>query len=376
MTSAGDSPKIAGGGHEACARLIAYYLPQFHPIPENDAWWGTGFTEWTNVAKAKPLFPGHYQPHVPADLGFYDLRVPEVRAKQADMAREVGIEAFCYWHYWFGAGKVILERPLQEVLKSGEPDFPFCIAWANESWTGIWYGAKDRILSEQTYPGPEDYEAHYRYVSPFLHDRRYFCVDGKPLVQVLRPEKLPNAKAFTDQWRELADKDGLPGLHFIGFQEDYWPAAEHGFDGATFSHHNVVRWKRRDTWHHKWGRRIRRRLGRPEHVYTYEESIPFMHGPEYPDSPVGDEHHPCIVTGWDNTPRSEAMGTVLTGYTPELFRTHVRHVLARAEHKPLENRLVFVKSWNEWAEGNYLEPEMRYGRAYLDVLKEEVCRGV
>lgn len=137
----------------ARARVIAYYPPQYHPIQENDEWWGKGFTEWTNVAKAKPLFPGHYQPHLPADLGFYDLRVPEVRHEQAEMARSHGVEGFCYWHYWIG-GRRLLERPFNEVLKSGEPDFPFCLAWANESWTGVWHGSPQTTLMEQTYPGP------------------------------------------------------------------------------------------------------------------------------------------------------------------------------------------------------------------------------
>jgi len=154
---------------EGTARLIAFYLPQFHPIPENDNWWGKGFTEWTNVAKARPLFRKHYQPHVPADLGFYDLRLPEVRAAQAVMARSVGIEGFCYWHYWF-AGKRLLERPFNEVLKSGEPDFPFCLGWANQTWTGIWHGAPNRILIEQTYPGRADYEKHFHALLEAFHD--------------------------------------------------------------------------------------------------------------------------------------------------------------------------------------------------------------
>ena len=149
------------------ARAIALYLPQFHPIPENDAWWGSGFTEWTNTAKARPLFAGHHQPHVPADLGFYDLRLPETREAQAALARRYGIEGFCYYHYWF-AGRRILERPFDEVLASGKPDFPFCLCWANESWTGIWHGAPGRILIEQTYPGPADHAAHFSALRPRL----------------------------------------------------------------------------------------------------------------------------------------------------------------------------------------------------------------
>ena len=171
------------------ARVIAFYLPQFHPIPENDEWWGKGFTEWTNTAKAKPLFPGHYQPHVPADLGFYDLRVPETRIAQAEMAKEYGIEGFCYYHYWF-AGKRLLERPFDEVLNSGMPDFPFCLCWANQTWTGIWHGSPDRVLIEQTYPGPEDEEVILIICCKAFHDQRYIKVDGKPMFLVYCPKRV------------------------------------------------------------------------------------------------------------------------------------------------------------------------------------------
>jgi lipopolysaccharide biosynthesis protein len=161
-------------------RIIALYLPQYHPIPENDAWWGKGFTEWTNTAKARPLFRGHYQPHVPADLGFYDLRVPETRLAQATMAREYGIEGFCYYHYWF-AGTRLIERPFNEVLASGQPDFPFCLCWANQTWTGAWHGLMNQILIEQTYPGTDDHRRHFDTLLPAFLDRRYMTVDGKPI---------------------------------------------------------------------------------------------------------------------------------------------------------------------------------------------------
>src|SRR6185295_18996445 len=187
------------------ARLIAFYLPQFHPIPENDEWWGRGFTEWTNAAKAKPLFPGHYQPHVPADLGFYDLRVPETRADQAQMARAHGIEAFCYYHYWL-AGKRLIERPFNEVLASGEPDLPFCLCWANQTWTGIWHGAPNRILIEQTYPGMDDHARHFDFLVQAFMDRRHVRVDGKPLFMVYEPTLIPDVRKVTDFWRDRAAK--------------------------------------------------------------------------------------------------------------------------------------------------------------------------
>ena len=197
----------------AIARLIAFYLPQFHPIPENDLWWGRGFTEWTNVAKARPLYRGHYQPRIPADLGFYDLRVPETRAAQAALARSAGIEGFCYWHYWF-AGKRILERPFNEVLRLKEPDFPFCLGWANHSWTGIWHGAPNKTLIEQTYPGREDYERHFYAVLEAFHDPRYIRVRGKPLFVICRPTELPCADEFIGLWHHLAVRNGLAGVHF------------------------------------------------------------------------------------------------------------------------------------------------------------------
>ena len=201
------------------ARVIAYYLPQFHPVKENDRFWGKGFTEWTNVAKAKPLFRGHYQPRIPADLGFYDLRLPEVREQQAELAREAGIEGFCYWHYWFGNGKMLLQRPFEEVLSSGKPDFPFCLCWANHSWsTKTWdkdsSKTKNSIIAEQLYPGDEDYIAHFNYCLPAFKDHRYITIEGKPVFGIYEPFFLPDAKHFMNIWRELAIENGLKGIYF------------------------------------------------------------------------------------------------------------------------------------------------------------------
>ncbi|MEI8108854.1 MAG: glycoside hydrolase family 99-like domain-containing protein, partial [Verrucomicrobiota bacterium] len=216
-------------------RLVAFYLPQFHPIPENSQWWGAGFTEWTNVTKAKPLFPNHYQPRLPADLGFYDLRVPESRAAQADLARSAGVEAFCYWHYWF-AGRRVLERPFNEVLASKEPDFPFCLAWANDTWSGHWYGAPKRTLIEQTYPGPDDHERHFYSLLPAFLDPRYLRVHDRPIFTLFRPKSLPNPQAFIDLWQKLAAQNGLPGIHFIAHLFDHeldFPWKSLGFHAAV-----------------------------------------------------------------------------------------------------------------------------------------------
>jgi len=178
------APNDRRGGRGANVRAIAFHLPQFHPIPENDKWWGKGFTEWTNVVKARPLFPGHYQPHLPADLGFYDLRLPEARAAQAALAAEYGIYGFCYYHYWFH-GRQVLERPVSEILKTGEPDFPFCLCWANENWTRRWDGLGSEILLEQCYSAADDL-AHIRALMPFFSDPRYIRIMDRPFFAVGR----------------------------------------------------------------------------------------------------------------------------------------------------------------------------------------------
>ena len=206
-------------------RAIAYYLPQYHPIPENDQWWGEDFTEWTNVRKARPLYRGHYQPNVPGDLGYYDLRDKEVRKAQADLAATHGISGFCYWHYWF-AGQRLLERPFNEVLVSGEPDFPFCLGWANESWTGVWHGNPDMTLVEQVYPGRADEEKHFRQVEKAFRDPRYITIDGKPVFYIYKPHQIPHCQQFVELWQSLAIKSGLKGVYFIGedvyIDEDPW----------------------------------------------------------------------------------------------------------------------------------------------------------
>ncbi len=349
------------------ARLLALYLPQFHPIPENDAWWGRGFTEWTNTAKAKPLFRGHYQPHIPADLGFYDLRVPETRQAQADMARSYGIEAFCYYHYWF-AGRRILERVFDEVLKSREPDFPFCLCWANQSWTGVWHGAPDRILIEQTYPGYDDHRAHFDAVLPAFLDPRYVRVGDQPLFCVFRPSDLPEPHRATDLWRNLARKAGLAGLHLVGMCDDPdWNPKDWGFDASTaqtlpdrngpgvttpfgWARHKYHRWTRRPT------------------IYAFEDVLPILM-PVQRDKIV---NYPCLVHSWDNSPRSGREGLVLRGSTPEHFRKLLRRALELRAGEPREKRIVFLKSWNEWAEGNHLEPDLEFGTGYLDVIRDEV----
>ena len=352
------------------ARVIAFYLPQFHPIPENDRWWGRGFTEWANVAKAKPLFRGHEQPILPGELGFYDLRVPETREAQAELARESGVAAFCYYHYWFGGGRRLLERPFNEVLQSKRPDFPFCLCWANESWTGIWHGSPGVTLAEQTYPGALDYEAHFAVLLPAFFDPRYLRIDGKPLFVIYRPFDIPDLSAMAARWQELARQAGLPGLHLVLHQYDLY-SPHH--DATIFGGYLTPRLRARDNPLLRrnlvarlaaWTRKLR---GHPT-VLDYEKAVEPMTA-MLPDHPI--PHYPCVVSNWDNTARSGRNGLVLRGSNPEKFRVHLRRAIARVSDRAPQDRIIFLKSWNEWAEGNFVEPDARFVRGYLDVIEQE-----
>lgn len=350
------------------ARVIAFHLPQYYPTPENDDWWGKGFTEWTNVARASALFPGHMQPRVPADLGFYDLRLPEARAAQAKMAQSAGIEGFCYYHYWFD-GRRILERPVNEIIRSGQPDFGFCLCWANHSWNTAWQGTNE-LLIEQTYPGWDDHRAHFEWLLTAFEDQRYLTMDGKPIFLVYRPDDIPDVKAVTEFWREMALKAGLPGLYLIGVshRNEQWDPRPRGFDASV-----MQALPRRD------GRIPRRYLAmklalalkRAKSeltIWDYEEILPILLRSNEVDWP----DYPIALPNWDNTPRSGRRGLVFHNSTPELFRRHFREAIARVATRRYEERLVFLKAWNEWAEGNYVEPDLKWGRAYLDVIKDEI----
>ena len=349
------------------ARAIALYLPQFHPIPENDAWWGAGFTEWTNVRNARPLFDGHVQPRVPAELGYYDLREASAREAQAGLARRYGIEAFCYYHYWF-AGRRILEAPLESVLASGAPDFPFCVCWANQTWAGSWYGAPHGMLIEQRYPGADDHCRHFEALLPAFRDPRYVRVNGMPVFMIFRPTELPHARETLALWRNLALQAGLPGLYIICQHRDpRFDPHRLGFDASVIV--NVkprLRWRRPLSWLVK---KLQCKLtGRPR-VYAYNRVVREAIAP-----PVrGIRSFPCVLPNWDNTPRAHVDGVVLQDSHPEAFRMHFRAAVERVSDEPADERFVFIKSWNEWGEGNYLEPDANWGDAYLRIVGEELA---
>ena len=361
------------------ARVIALYLPQFHPIPENDKYWGKGFTEWTNVVQAKPLFKGHYQPRIPADLGFYDLRLPEIREAQAEMAKNAGIEGFCYWHYWMGDGRMLLEKPFKEVLESGKPDFPFCLGWANHSWTTkTWIKGqqlqRDTMIMEQLYPGVEDYTNHFYYVLPAFKDKRYIMVDGKPIFTIFDPLAIPDIKDFIDLWKKLALKNGLKGIHFVGLRNGRKSSMqlllEMGFDAIN----NRSMWEAEAA---TVGSRSKRRLkslftqkmnGVALSVFEYKEVMKYM-GTE-------DDYkincYPTILPGYDRTARSGRGAIIYNNATPEYFATHIEDMLKYIENKPDEHKIIFLKSWNEWGEGNYMEPDLKYGSEFLNILKDKL----
>lgn len=374
-------------------RVIAFYLPQFHPIAENDEWWGRGFTEWTNVAKATPQFKGHIQPKIPADLGFYDLRLPESRRAQADLAREYGIEGFCYWHYWFGNGKQLLQRPFEEVLNSGEPDFPFCLGWANHSWSNkTWNKNKtfqsDTLFMEQSYGDEEDYRAHFEYVLKAFRDSRYITVDDKPLFYIHDPLRFDGVERFIELWRGWAEEVGLPGIYFVGHVEsvgvlskgithDYMDdAADNykkglalGFDainsnGMRRGEMNAVGkigvFKNRVLNHLVDSSKLE--------LYDYKGVMEGMYTAE--DS--WENVFPTVIPRWDRTPRRGRGADVFIGETPELFEETMNRVIDIIGGKEPEHRIVFLRAWNEWGEGNYMEPDLQWGRGFLEALKSSL----
>ncbi|GHV17823.1 glycosyl transferase [Spirochaetia bacterium] len=356
------------------ARVIAFYLPQFHPIPENDEWWGKGFTEWTNVGKAKRYFPGHYQPRIPADLGYYDLRVPETREAQAELARKAGIEGFAYWHYWFGNEKRLLERPFSEVLNSGKPDYPFCLAWANEDWKGFAHGLKDRnTFIKQEYPGVDDYTNHFYNVLPAFKDKRYIKVDGKPLFLIYKPLISHEVSVFIETWRRLAKENGLEDIYFVGqchYRVDLELTKSLDLDAINnMIGLNNYKVQRNKIFRYLYG--IFRTLFNQPYVISYKKISRFLF-----DRNIDTNENiiPSIIAGWDHTPRSSCYGTVWHNYTPELFYKHIKCIIQNTNDNP---GIIFIKSWNEWAEGNYLEPDLKWGRQFLDALwraiNENIC---
>lgn len=370
------------------AKVLAIYLPQFHPIPENDEWWGPGFTEWTNVAKAKPLFKGHYQPRIPADLGFYDLRLPEVREKQAELAREAGIAAFCYYHYWF-EGREILERPLNEVFACGKPDFPFCICWANHTWSSATWdrgGRASKILLKQTYSAEDDVN-HFMRLLPIFNDNRYYKIDGRLVFAIYDVWRFGRVKEFIETWRRLAKEHGLPGFYFIGITQStltidfktgkrklpnvtssaeiYNDVLSMGFDAVNSygarRGEMLAKGKIRSLVNRVLGI-LHLKIG--QNTYDYSETVRGFFSPEDKWENV----YPTIIPQYDRSPREATKEGIYVNSSPDKFYTHICDAIELIKNKDPEHQVIFMRAWNEWAEGNYVEPDLKYGHGWIQAL--------
>jgi lipopolysaccharide biosynthesis protein len=346
-------------------RLLAYYLPQYHPFPENDAWWGKGFTEWTNVGKALPLFPGHHQPHCPIHFGYYDLRIPSVMEEQAKVARDYGIGGFSFYFYWF-AGKVLMHEPLETMLANPKVDIPFCLTWANENWTRRWDGREEDVLIAQNHSF-EDSRAFLHHVARYFRDPRYIRIDGKPVLLVYRVEIIPQIQQIAQMWRREMIALGFDGIYLIAVQagavSDPRP---YGFDAAAEFPPNGLRpapitnsvaitntnfsgkvldyVEARDT-----------ALARPEPDYRLIRGA---------------------MLSWDNTARRQNNPTIFHNFSCTAFRDWLIHLIRRevAADRPPEERIVLINAWNEWAEGSHLEPDQKHGFGYLQAVRDALLQ--
>lgn len=352
-------------------RTIAFVLPQFHPIPENDEWWGKGFTEWTNVAKAQPLFEGHYQPQLPTDLGFYDLRLPEAREAQAEMAKEYGIKGFCYYHYWFN-GKRLLNKPLDEILRLGEPDMPFMLCWANENWTRRWDGQNEHVLMKQEYSLEDDKE-HIRFLCRNIFiDERYIKVKGCPVFAVYEHKLFPDVKKTVELWRKIAKEEfGFKDLYLCvieSFNKRIDPASIN-FDAAIeFTPHALMSYK---VPYKKLEKQLVDLKLKKEKTYSLRD---YTKGLKkcLERKEEGFKFYRSVTPAWDNTPRRGKMATMAIGSTPEVFYDWLKQTIENFTPYSEEENFVFINAMNEWAEGNHLEPCMKYGRQYLEATKKAI----
>lgn len=345
-------------------RAIAFYLPQFYPTPENDEWWEPGFTEWTNVAKSKPLFEGHYQPRIPQELSFYDLRVPETREKQVQLAKEAGIEGFCYWHYWF-AGRRLLDQVFREVVDTGKPDFPFCLCWANHSWSAKTWNPNtpDKLLIAQTYPGVEDFIGHFNAMLPAFKDKRYIKYEGKLVFGIFDPIFFEDFRLFKDTWNRLAKENGLEGFYFFAlcqeemnlsrFDQNEYDAIV--FDALQTSYNDYMKSSIKLKLHNLKVNHLHRPYVKEYKDYVTDAISLFR---KY------DKYIPCIDPDFDHSPRSAYRWIIMHGSTPELWGklcSETKKIIVERNDNPL----MFIKAWNEWGEGNYMEPDTKWGKQYV-----------
>ena len=348
---------------------IAIYLPQFHPIPENNQWWGNGFTEWTNVTKAKPRFEGHYQPHLPADLGFYDLRLTEARLAQEELAKAHGIVGFCYYHYWFN-GKLLLEKPLQEVLESKKPDFPFMLCWANENWSRTWEGSDKEILMKQEYSEEDDLK-HIKYLLNIFKDPRYIKVDGKPVFNIYNSKELPNIDKTISLWTIEAKKENLE-LYICRFEGKGTVGEKYmnkGFDAAVEFQPDFSLLSGKMLLPkivNSFTERLAAKRFVP-HIMSYKNLIKMSLKRPQPNY----KRYPCVTPSFDNSARKKD-SLIFWGSTPALFKKWFYIVYSKFVPFSDEENFIFINAWNEWAEGNHLEPDLKFGLQYLESIRDVV----
>jgi lipopolysaccharide biosynthesis protein len=337
-------------------RTIAFYLPQFHPIKENDENWGKGFTEWTNVSKAIPQFYGHYQPRLPGELGFYDLRLKEVRHRQVELAKNYGIDGFCFHFYWFN-GRRVLEKPLEDFIADKELDFPFCVNWANENWTRRWDGLESDILLEQKYSDKDDL-AFIETVSKIFKDPRYIKVDGKPLLMIYRVSLFPDIKATVKRWRAYCQKEGIGEIYLVLTHSfEHTDPTEIGFDAAVEFSPNTFSVKVQNANQKFYNQNYNGM------VFDYDDAVLYSLNMKKPDY----TKFKTVFPSWDNEARKPGAGTSFINSTPQKYEKWLKKIYRYTkQHLPERERFVFINAWNEWAEGAYLEPDRKYGYAYLE----------
>lgn len=354
-------------------RIIAIHLPQFHPFKENDEWWGKGFTEWTNVAKARPRYRGHYQPHIPADLGFYDLRLEDARIAQAELAREYGIYGFCYYHYWFN-GKQLMERPVKEILSTGKPDFPFMLCWANENWSRNWDGGYSKVLIKQDYTHEDD-KLHMEYLCrEVFSDRRYIRINNKPIFVIYKPDQFPDMKKTIEIWRDVASKYGIE--LYLAFMERNKEQSSlflsYGYDAAIdFQPRNRGDFGKKCSGNWVIRRVYHRLFESPNEITNYEEYVNYRLSLPIPSYKL----FPTVTPNFDNSPRRVNQSfTAFKGSTPSLYGKWLSGTLKKYKPFSDEENFVFINAWNEWAEGNHLEPDMKWGKAYLEETQKAISQ--
>lgn len=352
-------------------KILAFYLPQYHCIPENDKWWGDGFTEWTNTSKAKPLFKGHNQPREPYDGNYYNLLNEGTRRWQADLAKKYNIYGFCYYHYWFN-GKMLLEKPLEQVIELGEPDLPFCVCWANESWTRAWDGGEKQVLIAQEYGNKNDWKEHFNYLLKLFKDKRYILIDNKPLLVIYRTSNICCCDEMIEYWNGLALQNGFNGIYFTEMLTSYQKKSYSIHSEALIEMEPMYTLNFELPITYRIRRKIKRgfsKLLNTNTLNTFDYDFVWNNIINRKRTKSDKKIFPGAFVDWDNSPRKGKNGVVFKGASPEKFEKYLAKQIQRV-NKVCNSDFIFINAWNEWAEGTYLEPDTKNGYSYLEAVRE------